>query len=122
LSSFLSGEPEIKPQTVKFWDKREETPKEKNDEAEERFRGRRATETDSKHRFPVLESRSTEPGGPGVNGKFGVAVTPQYVNTHELYPEGYDGSCLRPLGLCELGGCCDTCWYGGKRKNIDLEE
>jgi hypothetical protein len=31
------------------------------------FRGRRATEADSKHRFPVLESRPTEPGGPGVN-------------------------------------------------------
>ena len=46
----------------------------------------------------------------------GVPVTPKYVSTHDLYPEGYDGSCLRPLGLCELGGCCDTCWYGGKRK------
>jgi hypothetical protein len=22
-----------------------------------------------------------------------------------------DTTCLRPLGLCELGGCCDTCWY-----------
>ncbi|MBT3219355.1 MAG: phosphotransferase, partial [Proteobacteria bacterium] len=34
------------------------------------FRGRRATEADSKHRFPVLESRPTEPGGPGVNNEF----------------------------------------------------
>ncbi|MBT3220200.1 MAG: glycosyl hydrolase [Proteobacteria bacterium] len=33
----------------------------------EDIRGRRATEADSKHRFPVLESRPTEPGGPGVN-------------------------------------------------------
>ncbi|MBT3218756.1 MAG: fused MFS/spermidine synthase [Proteobacteria bacterium] len=32
-----------------------------------RFRGRRATEADSKHRSPVLESRPTESGGPGVN-------------------------------------------------------
>ncbi|MBT3223010.1 MAG: phosphotransferase [Proteobacteria bacterium] len=32
-----------------------------------RFRGRRATEADSKHRFPVLKSRPTEPVGPGVN-------------------------------------------------------
>ncbi|MBT3219976.1 MAG: hypothetical protein HN348_12875, partial [Proteobacteria bacterium] len=32
-----------------------------------RIRGRRATEADSKHRFPVLESRPTELGGPGVN-------------------------------------------------------
>ncbi len=22
-----------------------------------------------------------------------------------------ESTCLRPLGLCELGGCCDTCWY-----------
>jgi hypothetical protein len=28
------------------------------------FRGRRATEADSKHRFPVLESQPTEPGAP----------------------------------------------------------
>ncbi|MBT3221762.1 MAG: electron transfer flavoprotein subunit alpha/FixB family protein [Proteobacteria bacterium] len=34
--------------------------------AEEAIRGRRATEADSKRRFPVLESRATEPGGPGV--------------------------------------------------------
>lgn len=20
-------------------------------------------------------------------------------------------TCLRPLGLCELGGCCEVCWY-----------
>jgi hypothetical protein len=38
------------------------------------FRGRRVTEADSKHRFPVLESRPTEPGGPGVNGGMGDAV------------------------------------------------
>ncbi|MBT3220349.1 MAG: hypothetical protein HN348_14785 [Proteobacteria bacterium] len=35
-----------------------------------RFRGRRATEADSKHRSPVLESRPTEPGGPGVDLEF----------------------------------------------------
>ncbi len=34
-----------------------------------------------------------------------------YVRVHELRPDDYDGSCLRPLGLCELGGCCDVCWY-----------
>ena len=33
------------------------------------------------------------------------------VSVHDLRPEGYDGTCLRPLGLCDLGGCCDTCWY-----------
>jgi len=36
---------------------------------------------------------------------------PEYVKVHELRPEGYDGTCLRPLGLCDLGGCCDICWY-----------
>jgi hypothetical protein len=33
------------------------------------------------------------------------------VKTAEMKPEGYQGTCLRPLGLCELGGACDTCWY-----------
>lgn len=33
------------------------------------------------------------------------------VKVREIRPEGYEGSCLRPLGLCELGGCCDACWY-----------
>ena len=22
-----------------------------------------------------------------------------------------ESTCLRPLGLCELGGCCESCWY-----------
>jgi len=34
-----------------------------------------------------------------------------YVKVYDNRPEGYDGTCLRPLGLCELGGCCDSCWY-----------
>ncbi|MBT3221449.1 MAG: hypothetical protein HN348_20390 [Proteobacteria bacterium] len=38
------------------------------------IRGRRATEADSKHRFPVLESRPTEPVGPGVNRGMGGTV------------------------------------------------
>ena len=37
--------------------------------------------------------------------------TPSLVKTEQLKGEGYDGSCLRPLGLCELGGSCDICWY-----------
>ena len=36
---------------------------------------------------------------------------PRYTNVEAHRPEGYDGTCLRPLGLCELGGCCDGCWY-----------
>ena len=33
------------------------------------------------------------------------------VKMTEACPDDYDGTCLRPLGLCELGGCCDVCWY-----------
>ena len=35
----------------------------------------------------------------------------KFVRTTEERPEGYEGSCLRPIGMCELGGCCDICWY-----------
>jgi hypothetical protein len=34
-----------------------------------------------------------------------------YVSTDGLRPEGAESTCLRPLGLCELGGACDACWY-----------
>ncbi len=34
-----------------------------------------------------------------------------YVSTDDLRPEGAESTCLRPLGLCELGGACDACWY-----------
>ena len=33
------------------------------------------------------------------------------VRIDDVRPDDYDGTCLRPLGLCELGGCCDACWY-----------
>jgi hypothetical protein len=39
------------------------------------------------------------------------STEPIYVKVEDVRPEGYDGTCLRPLGLCELGGCCDACWY-----------
>ena len=29
----------------------------------------------------------------------------------DLRPADDPDTCLRPLGLCELGGCCDSCWY-----------
>lgn len=35
----------------------------------------------------------------------------EYVRVSELRPEDDTDTCLRPLGLCELGGCCDVCWY-----------
>ena len=34
-----------------------------------------------------------------------------YTATNELRPADAESTCLRPLGLCELGGCCDVCWY-----------
>ncbi len=37
-------------------------------------------------------------------------ATQHLVNVQERTGE-YDGTCLRPLGLCELGGACDVCWY-----------
>lgn len=40
-----------------------------------------------------------------------VKPEPTMVQVDDERPEGYDGTCLRPLGLCELGGCCDACWY-----------
>jgi hypothetical protein len=39
------------------------------------------------------------------------STEPALVKVEDVRPEGYDGTCLRPLGLCELGGCCDACWY-----------
>ncbi len=34
-----------------------------------------------------------------------------YVKVGELRAEDDEETCLRPLGLCELGGSCDSCWY-----------
>jgi len=34
-----------------------------------------------------------------------------YVKVGELRTADDMDSCLRPLGLCELGGSCDSCWY-----------
>ena len=34
----------------------------------------------------------------------------KYVKVREIKPEGYDGTCLRPLGMCDLGSC-DVCWH-----------
>ena len=36
---------------------------------------------------------------------------PLYVKTSEMRSEDDNDTCLRPLGLCELGGSCDSCWY-----------
>lgn len=35
----------------------------------------------------------------------------RYVYVYEDRPEGDTGTCLRPLNKCEMGGCCDVCFY-----------
>jgi hypothetical protein len=51
---------------------------------------------------PASERDHEETGTP--SGLHSVKMT-------DACPEDYDGTCLRPLGLCELGGSCDVCWY-----------
>ena len=41
----------------------------------------------------------------------------KYVKVDELRSGNEGSGCLRPLGLCELGGCCDICWYGQKKQD-----
>ena len=41
----------------------------------------------------------------------------KYVKVKDLRPEGYDGSCLRPLGMCDLGSC-DVCWHNPEHKRF----
>jgi hypothetical protein len=40
-----------------------------------------------------------------------IGAEPAFVTVADLRPEGDGVTCLRPLGLCELGGACDACWY-----------
>ena len=54
---------------------------------------------------------STSPTEPAGHSAPGSTAEPTLVRVHEARPGGYDGTCLRPLGLCELGGCCEVCWY-----------
>lgn len=35
----------------------------------------------------------------------------EYVLVGDLRSDDDTTTCLRPLGLCELGGACDACWY-----------
>lgn len=58
------------------------------------------------------KSDPSKPKAPGV----------KLVKVEKLKPKGYDGTCLRPLGLCDLGGCCDTCWYGSARKSSESSD
>lgn len=54
-------------------------------------------------RGPMSESRNSPEPDP--------APVP-LVNVRELAAkESLEATCLRPLGLCELSGSCDVCWY-----------
>ena len=44
-----------------------------------------------------------------IPGAAGSAV--EYVKVGDMRSEDDGNTCLRPLGLCELGGSCDSCWY-----------
>ncbi|MCP4678272.1 MAG: hypothetical protein GY854_22720 [Deltaproteobacteria bacterium] len=63
-------------------------------------KSREKQKPESGSRNEPSDKKSPEPARPEV-----------LVAVYDHRPEGYDGTCLRPLGLCDLGGCCDTCWY-----------
>jgi hypothetical protein len=56
-----------------------------------------------------------KPDRPGAPASAPLSPTPgywdHYENVYRDRPEGYDGTCLRPLGRCQMGGCCDLCWH-----------
>lgn len=35
----------------------------------------------------------------------------EYIKVGDIRSPDDEDTCLRPLGLCELGGSCDSCWY-----------
>lgn len=39
-----------------------------------------------------------------------------YEYLYENRPEGDTSTCLRPLGKCEMGDCCDVCLHNPERK------
>ncbi len=49
----------------------------------------------------VLKTGANEPDGHPA----------KYIVVGDLRSEDCEDTCLRPLGLCELGGSCDSCWY-----------
>ena len=59
----------------------------------------------------MSEDRSPRPAGVGSTPDSQPAPGAHVVKMTDSCPEGYDGTCLRPLGLCELGGSCEVCWY-----------
>lgn len=60
---------------------------------------------------PVKRTQGRQPDDSPTPGEGSSSRATVCVDVVEARPDGYDGTCLRPLGLCELGGCCDACWY-----------
>ena len=54
---------------------------------------------------------NTHDSQPGTTGAEAAGFGIEYVKVGDMRSEGDEGTCLRPLGLCELGGSCDSCWY-----------
>ena len=48
---------------------------------------------------------------PRPSAEDGTRYWDRYVYVYEDRPEGDTGTCLRPLNKCEMGGCCDVCFY-----------
>ena len=59
----------------------------------------------------MADETSTPPVSEQNRGKTATPSAIHSVKMTDACPEGYDGCCLRPLGLCELGGSCEVCWY-----------
>lgn len=53
---------------------------------------------------PGPTDAATDPPNEGMDGL-------RLVSVADLRAPDAVSSCLRPLGLCELGGACDACWY-----------
>lgn len=45
-----------------------------------------------------------------------------YIQVEDRRAEGDLNTCLRPLGLCELGGCCDSCWYNPEHPRFKIDQ
>ena len=56
------------------------------------------------------DKRRTTDSDDKEDGESTTPKAPKLVKIEALRPEGYTGTCLRPMGLCDLGAC-DGCMY-----------
>lgn len=49
------------------------------------------------------------------------AEKPRLVDVNELREENAESTCLRPLGMCDLGSC-DVCWYRPDHPRFQKDE